>query len=443
MEPEMEKRLAEAQGSQTILPMVTALFVDGLGADRNAIRYGDYWLSRSLAKTRKNRIFRLPLTNNETEILNFDAEPTKEKINEQQRTARQSKHGSAHHHLVVRTLVHGLSRHFNNLLMGIWGNATLIRLKFNEDSPPHCRIMKIERLIQSGGFLIHMVLGYLAEQRLAEKSIWLSQLLAQINSETSSSDQNEVPWDFEERLKWASRVQHPSTIASSMARVLEVLLMSIQSHCKEIVIEESRDAFILEKLEAINALVLRGLEINRQLRLYSGNFKPRMQKIRLAVLIKRSITQLQDSQPEKKIIYHVTPGLPMVRGEREQIGWVFQQILSNALDAISSEGLVEISVRALQQEEPRDRCVLQKGSDYVVITIKDNGRGMSAQQQRRIFEPFYAYPPKHGRLGLGLSAADGILKNYNGYIQVQSKPMVGSIFKIFLPIAEVSARAGN
>jgi signal transduction histidine kinase len=318
--------------------------------------------------------------------------------------------------------------------MGIWGNATLIRLKFNPDSPSHCRIVKIERLIQSGGFLIHMVLGYLAERRIAAKSIWLNQLVAQIKSEMSGSDKNDAPWDFEERLKWASLVQHPRTIAGSMAHVLEMLLVSIQSQCKEIVIEGSSDTSILERLDNINALALRGLETTRQLRLYAGHFEPHMEKFRLAPLIKRSIFQMQGSLSGKKISCHVTPGLPMVRAEREQIEWVFQQILSNALAAVASEGIIEISVRALQQEAPEERCIVKKGSDYVVIAIKDNGPGMSTQLQRRIFEPFFSFPPQHGRLGLGLSAADGILKSCNGYIQVQSRPLAGSVFKIYLPL---------
>ncbi len=419
----MEKRLVEAKESQAILPMVTALFVEGLGADR-----------KTIPQRPKTRIFRLPLTIDEAGLFPSNVKSTRQ-VTEQRRTTSQDKSGSGHHHLAVQTLINGLSRHFNNLLMGIWGNATLIRLKVNQDSPPYCRIMKIERLIQSGGFLIHMVLGYLAERRIAIKSIWLSQLVTQIKNEISSSDKNEEPWDFEEKLKWASRVQRPCTIAGSMGRVLEMLLMSIQSQCDEIVIEGSCDASIPEKLDAINALVLRGLEITRQLRFYAGNFEPRMEKMRLAPMIKRSISQLWGAQPGAKITCHVSQGLPMIRAEREQIEWVFKQILSNALAAAAPEGSVEVSVRDLHQEGPEDRCVVHKGSDYVVITIKDNGRGMSTDLQRRIFEPFFAFPPKHGRLGLGLSAAAGILKSYNGYIQVQSKPMAGSTFKICLPVA--------
>jgi signal transduction histidine kinase len=421
-----EKRLVEAKESQAILPMVTALFVEGLWADRTI-----------LLQSPKTRIFRLPLTIDEAGFVPLNVKPTRQ-VTEQRLTMSQDKNGSGHHHLVVQTLINGLSRHFNNLLMGIWGNATLIRLKFNQGSLSYGRIMKIERLIQSGGFLIHMVLGYLAEQRTANKSIWLNQLVTQIKNEISGSDKNDEPWDFEEKLKWASRVQRPGTIAGSMGRVLELLLLSIQSQCEEIVIEGSCDASIPEKLDAINALVLRGLEITRQLRFYAGSFEPRMEKIRLAPMIKRSISQLQGVQSGTKITCRVSQGLPMIRAEREQMEWVFKQILSNALAAAAPEGSVEVSVRALQQECPADRLVVHKGSNYVVITIKDNGRGMSTDLQRRIFEPFFAFPPKHGRLGLGLSAAAGILKSYNGYIQVQSRPMSGSTFKIYLPVAGVA-----
>ena len=95
--------------------------------------------------------------------------------------------------------------------MGIWGNASLIRMQLNPEDERFPRVVQMERLIQSGGFLIHMVLGYLGERRTVAKRIRLNQLISEIKSQaySTSSDDEGDQWNFEARLKWASRVQRP------------------------------------------------------------------------------------------------------------------------------------------------------------------------------------------------------------------------------------------
>jgi len=110
-----------------------------------------------------------------------------------------------------------------------------------------------------------------------------------------------------------------------------------------------------------------------------------------------------------------------------QIAQVFHNILINARHAIDSEGLIKVNLENKIIE--KDTSVLQKGK-YVLISIEDNGKGISKEHLERIFEPFYT--SKSDGSGLGLSIAYSVVKNHDGHIYVESEEGKGTIFYIYL-----------
>lgn len=72
---------------------------------------------------------------------------------------------------------------------------------------------------------------------------------------------------------------------------------------------------------------------------------------------------------------------------------------------------------------------------FVCLLVCDNGRGMADEELAEIFEPFASRNPGDLRTGLGLAASQGIVKQHQGWIEVESKMGLGTTFKIFLPLA--------
>ncbi len=125
-----------------------------------------------------------------------------------------------------------------------------------------------------------------------------------------------------------------------------------------------------------------------------------------------------------------------IEADATQLSLALLALLTNAFEAIEDEGTVSICTLTedVDKEESSGSPGLKAGT-YVVISIQDTGCGMEPEVAERVFEPFYT--TKFLGRGLGLSAVYGIVKNHGGYIQLDTKPDEGTIFKLYFPAVEL------
>jgi PAS domain S-box-containing protein len=113
--------------------------------------------------------------------------------------------------------------------------------------------------------------------------------------------------------------------------------------------------------------------------------------------------------------------LPEIKCLASQLNQVFMNLLVNAAQAIKSKGVITIATGA--------------SDGWVWVKISDNGCGIPQQNLKRIFEPFFTTKPVGSGTGLGLSLSYSIVNKHGGRIEVASKPDVGTVFTIKLPVA--------
>jgi two-component system, cell cycle sensor histidine kinase and response regulator CckA len=117
-----------------------------------------------------------------------------------------------------------------------------------------------------------------------------------------------------------------------------------------------------------------------------------------------------------------------------QIDQILANLCVNARDAISDIGTISISTtnRSLEVEY-FDKLPWTSLGEYVCLSVTDNGQGIGQDILPHIFEPFYTTKGVGKGTGLGLATVYGIVKQNNGFINVDSRPGSGTRFDIFLP----------
>jgi two-component system, cell cycle sensor histidine kinase and response regulator CckA len=130
---------------------------------------------------------------------------------------------------------------------------------------------------------------------------------------------------------------------------------------------------------------------------------------------------------------------PVVMADRGQIEQVLINLAANARDAMPSGGqlLIKSKQTTLGKKSVRD-IGMDKPGQYVVITVADNGAGMDEKTRQKIFEPFFSTKEIGKGTGLGLSISYGIIRQHKGAITVHSEPGSGTVFHIYLPIANTA-----
>jgi signal transduction histidine kinase len=126
-------------------------------------------------------------------------------------------------------------------------------------------------------------------------------------------------------------------------------------------------------------------------------------------------------------------GLPMVYGSSSRVQEVFLNIVDNAIDASREGGRISISTSlALPSDKGAPSRVPSTGK-WVMVRIKDNGRGIPEGLREHIFTPFYTTKAYGQGTGLGLAISQEIVDSLNGHITVESRVGEGSVFTVFFP----------
>ena len=150
------------------------------------------------------------------------------------------------------------------------------------------------------------------------------------------------------------------------------------------------------------------------------------ENVRLILAAKRTKLQAKD------IDVHTDMNARMAHGFAGELRQVLDNVIDNAIDASPRAGVINI----------RTRRSTAAGADRIILTVCDNGPGISPEMLPRIFSPFVTTKAANGS-GLGLWVSQGIVQKHNGTIRVRSatehpgRPKkTGSVFRISLPASE-------
>jgi signal transduction histidine kinase len=216
-------------------------------------------------------------------------------------------------------------------------------------------------------------------------------------------------------------------LAKETAHQLGTPLSSIMgwvAHIKE----ECGSVDVSEKMQrAVDEI---STDVSR-LRMISDRFSkigslPKLEYQEIAPIIEETVDYFERRRPTLKVDSTITVEMgemPLLRCSKELLGWVFENLIKNSLDAIADkEGKIHITGS------------VERGEKRVVITFSDNGKGMSPAIKNQIFSP--GFTTKSRGWGLGLALVKRIVEEYHrGSIKVaHTHPNKGTTFQITFPI---------
>jgi PAS domain S-box-containing protein len=144
------------------------------------------------------------------------------------------------------------------------------------------------------------------------------------------------------------------------------------------------------------------------------------------------ITQflLKDSNHSYEL--HFPEDLFMCDFDHEQINHAFENIITNAIQAMPAGGSLYISAGNI--DIPANKASYLEPGKYVKISIRDSGTGIPGEMIPKIFDPFFTTKKKCK--GIGLTTSHSIITRHRGCIEVDSSPGKGTAFYIYLPASK-------
>jgi signal transduction histidine kinase len=247
--------------------------------------------------------------------------------------------------------------------------------------------------------------------------------------------QNEAKLALEQRLgqteKLATLGQLAAEIAHEVGTPLNVIAgraRAIERKSKEADVVEKNAGIIAEQTARITRIIQRLLDFTRR---KVGAAAPA--DVNLNDIAQSTIELLagQFSSARVKVRFERSGKPPRVAGDSDRLQQVLINLLLNAVQAMPDGGALVVETGTVRRARPG----LEGGAeqDFVSIAVTDTGVGIPADIKDRIFDPFYTTKEGQGGTGLGLAVVSGIVKEHDGWIDVDDAKPGGTVFRVFLP----------
>jgi len=189
----------------------------------------------------------------------------------------------------------------------------------------------------------------------------------------------------------------------------------------QLLLKDESDPERRRELATINAQVMRAHEMIADLRLFARPPRPEFQPLDLVALLDRVLGELgpQASERATSLTRAECPQPLVLEGDPVQLSVAFRALVTNALEAIGHGGHVAVTVEGSEEA--------------VAIQVSDDGPGITPDERRHIFDPFFSARQAGRGLGMGLPKCWRIVTNHGGRIDVESEPGKRTVFTIALP----------
>lgn len=241
--------------------------------------------------------------------------------------------------------------------------------------------------------------------------------------------------NLESELRKALKMEAIGRLAAGVAHDFNNLLTVIQGNLHIVRAKNNGHIELHQPLDRIEQASDRAASLTQQLLTFSRKQNLQRKPLDLNEVINNGIKMFKHLLREDiNLRLKFTGRLPMVNADPTMVDQVIMNLVVNARDAMETGGdltvhTTHVTIESTYLKAHPDAIV----GSYVCLSVSDTGCGMDEATKSRIFEPFFTTKASGKGTGLGLATVYGIVKQHDGWIEVQSEPGKGTTFKLFFP----------
>ena len=252
------------------------------------------------------------------------------------------------------------------------------------------------------------------------------------------TDQKQAEREKEEmelKMRHVQKMEAVGQLAGGVAHDFNNMLGVILGHTELALLHLEKDEPLRSRLEDIQQAAQRSADLTRQLLAFARKQTIAPKVLDLNTTIEGMLKLLRRLIGEDiSLLWKPGHEIWPVRMDPSQIDQILVNLCVNSRDAIMGCGKVIIETGKASFDE--DYCAHHAGfivGDYVLLSISDDGVGMDVETVSHIFEPFFTTKALGKGTGLGLATVYGVVRQNDGFLNVYSKPGLGTTFIIYLP----------
>jgi PAS domain S-box-containing protein len=220
-------------------------------------------------------------------------------------------------------------------------------------------------------------------------------------------------------------------VAHDFNNMLSVILGSAELLELELPESESSHTYVMEITHAAE----RSADLTRQLLAFARKQPVQPVEVDLNQSVEENLKMLRRLIGEEiELTWLPGENTWPIKIDLSQLNQILTNLCINSRDALDGIGSIHISTANFHGRRPQNGAKASpEPSDFVQLSVHDNGPGISPENLGQLFEPFFTTKEKEKGTGLGLATVYGIVKQNNGHIEVDSPEGKGTTFNLFFP----------
>ena len=245
--------------------------------------------------------------------------------------------------------------------------------------------------------------------------------------------------ELEKQLLQSQKLQAVGTMAGGIAHDFNNILASVLGYTELLKNRISdRKSKEYEYLDIISYSGNRAKDLVQQILLFSRQTEPEKISVQLELIVEESLKLIRSTLPSTISINFDYQDNMTISGDETQLHQVIMNLCINAFHAMPEGGDLTISLTENNYFTENEFHEMDHQKEYICLSIKDTGTGMSSETIEHLFDPFFSTKEQGKGTGLGMSVVLGIVKSHDGSIQVDSEVDKGTVVNVYFPSIDLT-----